>query len=354
MRRRRVSAAQTLVLGSIGVAAACATAEDASDVRSGRSSSAGSSGAIASGGTSGASGASFGGTAGVVGVGGFGGFGGSSAVGGSAGESAQGGSAGNAGDTAAGGSAGTNAGASGAGGSAGSSGVGGSAGTSGSAGQGGASGVGGSAGATSAGGSAGSTGVGGSGGVGGSPPGCDGFLFCDDFEDGNSSGWTESGGDWDVVNDGSFVYRGAGASEESIAGPTLGDQAVEARVKIESFSSMSASNRAGIIARYGGSSSFYTFQIDGTGDLRLLRSTNTVSGTGCAAIADSLATGTWYTLRMEITGPAGNINIKTYLDGVPKHDCTVTGSNAYGTGRAGVITYGTTTASFDDFRVSAP
>ena len=75
---------------------------------------------------------------------------------------------------------------------------------------------------------------------------------------------------------------------------------------------------------------------------------------GCETVADSLSAGTWYTLSMVITGAQGTINIKTYLDGVQKHDCTVTGSNAYGTGQAGVITYGTTTARFDDFRVLAP
>jgi hypothetical protein len=32
-------------------------------------------------------------------------------------------------------------------------------------------------------------------------------LLSDDFEDGNSTGWSTSGGTWSVVNDGTYVYK---------------------------------------------------------------------------------------------------------------------------------------------------
>ena len=52
---------------------------------------------------------------------------------------------------------------------------------------------------------------------------------------------------------------------------------------------------------------------------------------------------------------AGSVNIKTYLDGVPKHDCTISGSNAFGAGQFGLVTYGSgTNGRFDDFTVSVP
>src|SRR5688572_22606544 len=35
-------------------------------------------------------------------------------------------------------------------------------------------------------------------------------LFSDDFEDGNSTGWTTSGGTWSVTTDGSRVLRQTG------------------------------------------------------------------------------------------------------------------------------------------------
>jgi pectate lyase len=44
-------------------------------------------------------------------------------------------------------------------------------------------------------------------------------LLSDDFEDGNSSGWSTSGGTWAVVTDGSRVLRQSGSSADAIARP---------------------------------------------------------------------------------------------------------------------------------------
>ena len=44
-------------------------------------------------------------------------------------------------------------------------------------------------------------------------------LFSDNFEDGNNSGWSSSGGSWSVVSDGSFVDRQSNATSER--GPPL-------------------------------------------------------------------------------------------------------------------------------------
>ena len=59
-------------------------------------------------------------------------------------------------------------------------------------------------------------------------------LFADDFEDGNSNGWSKSGGSWSVVTDGSRAFRQAGTSSDAraFAGETTWtDYAVQARVK---------------------------------------------------------------------------------------------------------------------------
>src|SRR5688500_17049801 len=47
-------------------------------------------------------------------------------------------------------------------------------------------------------------------------------LFSDDFEDGNSAGWSTSGGSWSVVTDGSRAYRqgGTGADAKALSGST--------------------------------------------------------------------------------------------------------------------------------------
>jgi pectate lyase len=203
--------------------------------------------------------------------------------------------------------------------------------------------------------SGGSAGTSGSAGAGGSTT-CAGFS--DDFEDGNTSGWTDSGGDWTIEDDaGNAIYQGGNGNEESWAGPSCGDQAVEAKIKVE-FSSSSDSYRAGIIARHAGSSSFYAFTLGGDGKLTLRRSTSmltsSVTGT-CAAVTAGIDGSEWFTLRMEVTGTPGSIHIKTFLNGTGVHDCTTTSaSSAPASGPGGVMTYGTTSASFDDFSVGSP
>jgi hypothetical protein len=198
----------------------------------------------------------------------------------------------------------------------------------------------------------------------GTPPGLcatGGFAFCDDFEDRNVADWTVSGGTWTLGSDPSAVYVGGLDSARSTAGAaSWTNQTVQARMKILHFDSATSSYRAGIVARFGGSTSYYSFQLDGAGDLRLLRGTSTVSGTGtCGTIAANLAAGTWYTLKIAATGPNNNARLVTSysVNGTtftPAHDCTLT-SSTLSAGSAGVITVGTNTnAEFDDFAVTAP
>src|SRR5688572_15844198 len=40
-------------------------------------------------------------------------------------------------------------------------------------------------------------------------------LFSDDFQDGNSSGWSRSSGTWSVLTDGSLAYRQSSTSADS-------------------------------------------------------------------------------------------------------------------------------------------
>ncbi|HEX4817693.1 MAG TPA: hypothetical protein VFV66_33555 [Nonomuraea sp.] len=42
-------------------------------------------------------------------------------------------------------------------------------------------------------------------------------LFGDDFEDGDATGWSRSGGSWSVVTDGSGAYRQSGTSADARA-----------------------------------------------------------------------------------------------------------------------------------------
>ena len=165
-------------------------------------------------------------------------------------------------------------------------------------------------------------------------------LFGDDFEDGNSSGWTTSGGSWSVVTDGSRAYRQAGTSSDARARAgtsTWTDYAVTARVRPTAFN---GSNRfVAVLARVQSNTSYYYLA---------LRSNNTVelkklvggSSTTLASRAMTVTAGTWYTLRLEVSG--------TSLRGTVNNGAALTATDTqFRSGQIGVATF-YATASFDD------
>jgi pectin methylesterase-like acyl-CoA thioesterase len=169
-------------------------------------------------------------------------------------------------------------------------------------------------------------------------------LFSDDFQDGNSSGWTTSGGTWSVVADGSNVLRQSGTSLDARAragSASWTNYTVTTRVKPIAFN---GSNRfVAVLARTQSDTSYYYLA---------LRSNNTVelkklvggSGTTLASAAVTVSAGTWYTLSLTVSGTSirGSVNGGTPL--------TATDTQFAG-GGAGVATfYGS--ASFDDVTVS--
>ena len=122
--------------------------------------------------------------------------------------------------------------------------------------------------------------------------GCAGYVFCDDFEDGNANGWAPNGGTWSVITDGSRVYEGGNGSSMSLAGqPTWTDQTVQARMKVLQFGGTSTSYRAGIVARATDASNLYVFAIDASGAMRLLKGTSSPSGTGATGTCGKVSVG---------------------------------------------------------------
>lgn len=200
-------------------------------------------------------------------------------------------------------------------------------------------------------------GASGSGGVGGASGGGPMQAFCDDFEDGDAGGWVPQGCDWGVLAEGAgFSFEGGPGTCQADAGSTVWtEQVVELRVKVTHFGGTSNSYRAGLVGRANSSSNYYTLGLAGNGALRLLRGTNTLSGSGaCGDYSAGATAGVWYTLRLEVTGPAGSVHLRSFIDGKVAHDCAVTTSTA-ASGSAGVYTYGSnTTALFDDVRVWTP
>jgi hypothetical protein len=180
-----------------------------------------------------------------------------------------------------------------------------------------------------------------------------GHVFCDDFEDGNADGWTPSGGSWSVITDGTFVYKGDGGDFQSLAGSSHTDQTVEAKLKVLQFGGSSGSYRAGLVARHTGSSNYYALEIDPTGKLRLLKGTSSISGCSDLPSGVSPLVGTWSTLKLQVSGPASQVHIVSWVNGVQKHDCTI--SSGIASGSAGVATFGSNTrAEFDDFGIWTP
>jgi hypothetical protein len=122
------------------------------------------------------------------------------------------------------------------------------------------------------------------------------------------------------------------------------------------FGGTSAAYRAGIVARYNGSSNDYVLALDATGSLVLMRGSSALSGTtgNCGAIPLGIGTGTWHSLRLVVSGPTGNVSLTSYFDGVLQHSCVTTASTS-ANGEIAVATVGANTrASFDDVRVTVP
>jgi pectate lyase len=122
------------------------------------------------------------------------------------------------------------------------------------------------------------------------------------FEDGNSSGWTTSGGSWSVVADGSSVLRQSGTSSESRARAGTSswtDYAVTARVRPTAFN---GSNRfVAVLARAQSNTSYYYLALRSNNTVELKKLING-SSTTLATASVTLSVGTWYTLRLEVSG----------------------------------------------------
>jgi pectate lyase len=159
-------------------------------------------------------------------------------------------------------------------------------------------------------------------------------LLSDDFNDGNATGWSTSGGSWSVSS-GAYSQSSTGASAKALSGSTSWSTAtVSAKVRPNTFSS-SASRGIGVAARVQSTSNFYALVLTSTAVQIRKGGTTTL-----ASAPFSAATGTWYTLSLSATGSSlvGSVNgtqVVSVSDG------------SYATGRAGLLA-NYTAGSFDD------
>jgi len=169
-------------------------------------------------------------------------------------------------------------------------------------------------------------------------------LFSDDFNDGNATGWSTSGGSWSVVTDGSPAYRqgSTGADAKALTGTsTWSNYTVQARVKPIAFNGSGRS--VGIAARAQNTTNFYSLVLSNAGRLELRR----ISGGGVTTLASTpttVTTGAFATLRLEAFGTT----LRGYLNGAT----TVTASDStFATGRIGLVA-SYASAVFDDVVVT--
>ncbi len=158
-------------------------------------------------------------------------------------------------------------------------------------------------------------------------------LFEDNFDDGNASGWTTSGGSWAVVS-GSYQQSGTSSDAKAQAGNTSWDNySVQGRVRPNAFGSNS-SRAVGVAARAQSLSNFYSLVLTPSG-AQLRRGTAVL-----ASATLSVSAGTWYTLTLNVSGSA--------LTGSVNGTQVVSASDStYATGRAGFVS-SYASATFDD------
>lgn len=170
-------------------------------------------------------------------------------------------------------------------------------------------------------------------------------LLSDTFEDGNTSGWSKSGGDWSVVSDGSRVLQQAKVDSELarlFAGSSSWtNYTVEARVKPTAFDG--SGRFAGIAARSTGATTMYRLVLLNSNRAEL----QAVNGSAVTVIGGAnlaVNTGSWYTLRITASGSS--------ISGFVNGSQVGLGTNTqYSQGRIALLTFHAT-ARFDDVVVS--
>jgi len=172
-----------------------------------------------------------------------------------------------------------------------------------------------------------------------SPP----TLFSDNFEDGDTTGWTVATGTWNVVTDSTNVLAQKANYTTGLitAGDSWTDYIAEAKMRIP----MTNAN-AGLLFRVIDADNYYMYRINGTGKkLELYKCVNgtltSVSSTSFTAVSNQ-----WYTVKVIVKGNM----IKAYVDGELKTEWTNPATEL----TAGKIGFRTTTlsAAFDDVVVS--
>ncbi|WP_168120407.1 family 16 glycoside hydrolase [Paenibacillus sp. HB172176] len=164
------------------------------------------------------------------------------------------------------------------------------------------------------------------------------IRFNDNFEDGNSTGWSSASGSWSVTTDGTKVLNQNNSTTALItAGDAWTDYVYEAKAKMPI-----ANANAGIVFRVQNADNYYMYRINSSNQkLELYKAVNgqltLESSTSFAAQPNQ-----WYAIKIFVQGNT----IKGYVDGALKTEWT----NPITELTTGKIGFRTTSAnvSFDD------
>lgn len=170
--------------------------------------------------------------------------------------------------------------------------------------------------------------------------------FSDDFENGSSSYWTATSGEWAVVEkNGGYVYQQTSVKEgRTSAGESdWTDYSVSADVTVDDFN---GSNRVYVAGRYTDGNNFYAatlYNKDG-GTLEIRKKVNGSTTTIASKKNYGLEEGTKYEITLEMTGS----EIQMYVDGTLQLTAS---DSSLASGGIGLVTYKTKT-TFDNVIVS--
>ncbi|MDP2704449.1 MAG: DUF1080 domain-containing protein [bacterium] len=180
-----------------------------------------------------------------------------------------------------------------------------------------------------------------------------GSNYSDNFNDGNDTGWANTGNTYVVTDEGApqnFVYRksdyGGFMYAFSTAGGNFADFTYTAKVRMDTLTpggANASSDYVGITFRYANSSQNYDFYFRrGNGNVRLRKNGATLQESVGGAAYNK---GQWYTMKVVVTGG----HIQGYVDDVLKVDYT--DSSPLPEGMIGLMTYNSV-GSWDDISVA--
>jgi hypothetical protein len=219
-------------------------------------------------------------------------------------------------------------------------------GAAGATGKGGAVGTGGTTGAGGALATGGATGAG----------GASGPIFSDNFESGAGKWITSGPGTATVASDGSGVYDLSYLMSKvflAAAGDiSWTNVVVQARIKILSFNGSSSSYYAGLCARVEDANNYYCVTLRSDAKVAIRGDIGGSSNSIGSSVSYAVATGTWYTVQLQVVGGT----ITASINGTPvlpkTGDPAITDSSLASGGIALIVD--NADAEFDDVSVAVP